>query len=355
MASGTTLNYSFAYPLSTDPVRVSEDIEDLATTVDNFLLSPLFKGDVKAVSGHSFRINNNVVLSETALGSGVVSSSLTSVGAITTGTWSATEIAANKGGTGQTSYAIGDILYASSSSALSKLAGVATGNALLSGGTSSAPAWGKIGLTTHVSGTLPVANGGTGVTSSTGTGNSVLSASPTFTGEPIAPTAAVDTNTTQIATTAFVIGQGYLKFATASSTYAPLSSPALTGTPTAPTASNATNTTQIATTAFVQTAVSGIVGQLPSQTGNSGRYLTTNGTTAAWDLLTFSDISTTPTTLAGYGITDALNTSSTGQTKNGTLNVVSPTAAGSTGVRQVTMSTSLPTGGADGDVWLVYV
>lgn len=36
-----------------------------------------------------------------------------------------------------------------------------------------------------------------------------------------------------------------------------LASPALTGTPTAPTAAKGTNTTQIATTAFVQTAVSG--------------------------------------------------------------------------------------------------
>jgi hypothetical protein len=65
------------------------------------------------------------------------------------------------GGTGQTSYALGDILYASGSTALSKLADVATGNALLSGGVGVAPAYGKVGLTTHVSGTLPVANGGT--------------------------------------------------------------------------------------------------------------------------------------------------------------------------------------------------
>ena len=39
-----------------------------------------------------------------------------------------------------------------------------------------------LSLTTGVTGTLPVANGGTGVTASTGTGNNVLSASPTFTG-----------------------------------------------------------------------------------------------------------------------------------------------------------------------------
>ena len=38
-------------------------------------------------------------------------------------------------------------------------------------------------------------------------------ASPTFTGTPAAPTAAADTNTTQIATTAFVIGQAYAKLA----------------------------------------------------------------------------------------------------------------------------------------------
>jgi hypothetical protein len=80
-------------------------------------------------------------------------------------------------------------------------------------------------------------------------------ASPALTGTPTAPTAAVDTNTTQVATTAYVVGQGYLKSATASSTYAPLASPALTGTPTAPTATGGTNTTQIATTAFVTAAI----------------------------------------------------------------------------------------------------
>lgn len=66
------------------------------------------------------------------------------------------------GGTGFTSYAVGDILYASTTTALSKLAGVATGNVLISGGVSTAPSWGKVGLTTHVSGILPLANGGTG-------------------------------------------------------------------------------------------------------------------------------------------------------------------------------------------------
>ena len=51
---------------------------------------------------------------------------------------------------------------------------------------------------------LKVTKGGTGVGTSTGTGSNVLSASPTFTGTPAAPTAAAATNTTQLATTAFV-------------------------------------------------------------------------------------------------------------------------------------------------------
>jgi hypothetical protein len=52
-------------------------------------------------------------------------------------------------------------------------------------------------------------------------------ASPSLTGTPLAPTAAVDTNTTQIATTAYVVGQGYLKSSAASSTYAPLTGASL--------------------------------------------------------------------------------------------------------------------------------
>lgn len=65
-------------------------------------------------------------------------------------------------------------------------------------------------LTTGVTGTLPVANGGTGVTTSTGSGNVVLSASPALTGTPTAPTAAFGNNTTQIATTEFVQQAGLI-------------------------------------------------------------------------------------------------------------------------------------------------
>lgn len=60
-------------------------------------------------------------------------------------------------------FTVGDTFYADTTSTLAKLADVATGNALISGGVNTAPLWGKIDLTTHVSGVLPSANGGTGV------------------------------------------------------------------------------------------------------------------------------------------------------------------------------------------------
>lgn len=94
--------------------------------------------------------------------------SLVTLGTVATGTWNATAIGPTKGGTGLTAYTTGDVLYASATNTLAALAGVATGNVLISGGVTTSPAWGKVGLTTHVSGTLAVGNGGTGATTLTG-------------------------------------------------------------------------------------------------------------------------------------------------------------------------------------------
>lgn len=90
-------------------------------------------------------------------------------------------------------------------------------------------------------------------------------ASPSFTGVPTAPTAAAATNNTQIATTQFVttgISTALIPYTTtadlntALALKADLASPALTGVPTAPTPPVATDSTQLATTAFVRRVAS---------------------------------------------------------------------------------------------------
>lgn len=80
--------------------------------------------------------------------------SITTLGTVTTGTWNATTIATTRGGTGLTSYATGDILYASASNVLSKLAAGSDGQVLtLAAGI---PSWATptTGTVTSVSGTL---------------------------------------------------------------------------------------------------------------------------------------------------------------------------------------------------------
>lgn len=118
---------------------------------------------IAATGGGSGTVTS-VALSGGTTGLTVSGSPITTSGTITL----AGTLAAVNGGTGQTSYAVGDLLYASTTTALSKLADVATGNALISGGVGVAPSYGKIGLTTHISGTLAVSNGGTGATTLTG-------------------------------------------------------------------------------------------------------------------------------------------------------------------------------------------
>lgn len=80
--------------------------------------------------------------------------------------------------------------------------------------------------------------------------------SPALTGTPTAPTASpATTNTTQIATTAFV--QAAITAALA--LYAHLASPIFSGTPTAPTATTSDSSLKLATTAFVHNAINAAV------------------------------------------------------------------------------------------------
>lgn len=97
---------------------------------------------------------------------------ITTLGTVTTGVWHGTAVGAIYGGTDQTSVTTGDLLYGSATNVWSKLAGVATGNVLISGGVATAPSWGKV-TSAHVDDTVwkTAGNniGGTGTIGSTST------------------------------------------------------------------------------------------------------------------------------------------------------------------------------------------
>ena len=130
-------------------------------------------------------------------------------------------IGSTYGGTGQSTYAVGDLLQGGATNTLTKLAAVATGNALISGGVTTASSWGKIGLTTHISGTLAVGNGGTGLTSLTanyipyGNGTGAFSSTSAFTytstglGVGTSATSIIDGRVDQAATTYLTVQNRY--------------------------------------------------------------------------------------------------------------------------------------------------
>lgn len=142
-----------------------------AGTKDVFVVSPAVKSPVydasgnfnattattlqtgRTINGVTFDGSINITvtaaagtLTGTTLAATVVTSSLTAVGTITTGVWTGTAVDATHGGTNQTTWTTGDLLYASASNTLAKLAGniTTTRNFLRqvgSGAASAAPGW----------------------------------------------------------------------------------------------------------------------------------------------------------------------------------------------------------------------
>jgi len=115
---------------STDKTIIWDNANDNWTSSEHWNLA----------SGKVFKINNTEVLSGTTLGSGVTSSSLTTVGTIATGVWAATDVALAHGGTNASLSAVnGGIVY-STASAMAITAAGTSGQVLTSAGAAS-PTW----------------------------------------------------------------------------------------------------------------------------------------------------------------------------------------------------------------------
>ena len=159
--------------------------------------------------------------------------------------------------------------------------------------------------------------------------------SPAFTGTPTAPTAAQGTDSTQIATTAFVQAE----IAADTTQFAPINSPTFTGIPAAPTAAVGTNTTQLATTAFVNAE---IANDAPTKTGT--------GATGTWGISISGNAATSTTQVPGTNNTTIATTAFTtaavtAVTTNGTLTTPTISNALITGIREtITVSATAATG-----------
>jgi hypothetical protein len=201
-------------------------------------------------------------------------------------------LSAPQGGTGFTSYTTGDLLYANSATSLARLNDEAVGNALISGGVGVAPAWGKIGLTTHVSGTLAVGNGGTGATTLTGylvgNGTSAVTAVATI------PNAGLTNSSITIGSTSIALGASSLVLAgltTVTVTQDPTTSLQLaTKQYVDNTVSTVSNTTYHLAVTSATTAA--LTATYSNGTGGVGATLTNAGAQAAFSIDTYSPTAT---------------------------------------------------------------
>lgn len=140
----------------------------------------------------------------------------------------------------------------------------------------------------------------------------------------------------------------YTAIASAISSKADINSPALTGTPTAPTAASGTNTTQVATTAFVKTAVDalGTIGTMAAQNANA--VAITGGTVTGITDLAVADGGTGVSTIAANAVVLGNGTSA--------IQTVAPGSNGnvlkSNGTTWTSAAPTVTSGlGLNGEVW----
>lgn len=209
------------------------------------------------------------------------------------------------GGTNLASYAVGDLLFASAATTIAKLADVATGNVLISGGVGVAPSYGKVGLTTHVSGTLAVANGGTGAATLTGyviaAGTAAMTASATI---PNTDVSGLGTMSTQAASGVAITGGTINGASVGATTASTVRGSSLTST------SVITDSfvTRAAGTLALAFATNGVVQVTPNATGTFTTTVPPAGTRCTLIVLTSGATSFTMTFGTGFKTTGTLAT-----------------------------------------------
>lgn len=132
-SAGTGLNLSPATTFNMADTTVSAAAYGSASSVANFTVNA--QGQLTAAASTAIAINGNQITSGT-VGTAFISGSytgITGVGTLTAGTWTATTVGVGYGGTGLATYTAGDLLYASGTTALSKLGLGASGYVLTAG------------------------------------------------------------------------------------------------------------------------------------------------------------------------------------------------------------------------------
>ncbi len=292
LRSSITGTSSFATSCGTNQTLTYNSVGDIMSCVNIAIASTQVSGlGTAAALSAGIAANNLVQLDGTAKLPAVNASALTNLNAtnISSGT-----LAPANGGTGQTTFATGDLLYASGSATLSRLPAGTNGQVLsLAAGV---PSWstpsggGGAGTVTSVSLTTPsiFTVSGSPVTSA-GALSFSLNSQPAatvlagpLTGGAVPPSF----RSLRISDLTSSNTGGFLTGTTCSSgealTYSAISD-TMTCSTIAALASNFSGTLSIANGGTGQSTTSGAFNALtPSQTGNSGKYLTTDGTNATW-------------------------------------------------------------------------